>query len=70
MVGSAECPICRKAVAAPAEGNSRSFPFCSERCRQVDLLRWSKGQYAIIEPLSPELLLESSGEDGDSPSSS
>ena len=68
MVRPAECPICRKTVVTPAEGNSGSFPFCSERCRQVDLLRWSKGQYAIVEPLSPEFLLESSGEDADSPS--
>ena len=30
-----------------------AFPFCSERCRQVDLLRWSKGEYQIVEPLAP-----------------
>jgi endogenous inhibitor of DNA gyrase (YacG/DUF329 family) len=35
------CPICGKpAVAA-------SFPFCSERCRDVDLNRWLSGAYAI-----------------------
>jgi len=35
------CPICGKpAVAA-------SFPFCSERCRDVDLNRWLSGGYAI-----------------------
>jgi uncharacterized protein len=34
------------------------FPFCSERCRQVDLLRWSQGKYAIVEPLTPEKLAE------------
>ena len=32
------------------------FPFCSERCRQVDLLRWSQGKYAIVEPLDPRQL--------------
>jgi endogenous inhibitor of DNA gyrase (YacG/DUF329 family) len=49
-----ECPICRKCVAAPSEGIAKCFPFCSERCRQVDLLRWSKGKYAIVEPLPPD----------------
>lgn len=34
------------------------FPFCSKRCREVDLLRWSKGTYAIVEPLEkrPDLM--------------
>jgi endogenous inhibitor of DNA gyrase (YacG/DUF329 family) len=54
MIRPLECPICRKPVLAPAEKKPTWFPFCSERCRQVDLLRWSKGKYAIIEPLSPE----------------
>jgi endogenous inhibitor of DNA gyrase (YacG/DUF329 family) len=56
MIRSIECPICRKPIAAPAGKNLSWFPFCSERCRQVDLLRWSKGKYAIVEPLRPEQL--------------
>jgi uncharacterized protein len=40
--GSAKpCPICGKA-ATPA-----SRPFCSERCRDVDLNRWLSNSYAI-----------------------
>ena len=35
------CPICRK----PAVEASK--PFCSERCRDVDLNRWLSGSYAI-----------------------
>ena len=35
------CPICRK----PA--TDASTPFCSERCRDVDLNRWLSGSYAI-----------------------
>ena len=35
------CPICGK----PATDASR--PFCSERCRDVDLNRWLSGSYAI-----------------------
>jgi hypothetical protein len=35
------CPICGK----PAIEASK--PFCSERCRDVDLNRWLSGSYAI-----------------------
>jgi endogenous inhibitor of DNA gyrase (YacG/DUF329 family) len=38
------CPICHK----PAE-DSRSLPFCSDRCRKVDFIRWWDGRYAITE---------------------
>lgn len=65
MIRPSECPVCKKSVAAPAEGSARHFPFCSERCRQVDLLRWSKGQYAIVEPLTPEHLIEAAAEEAE-----
>jgi len=40
--GSAKrCPICGK----PATEASK--PFCSERCRDVDLNRWLSDSYAI-----------------------
>ena len=35
------CPICGK----PASEATR--PFCSSRCRDVDLNRWLKGSYVI-----------------------
>jgi endogenous inhibitor of DNA gyrase (YacG/DUF329 family) len=56
MIRPIECPICGTPVLAPVGKAPNCFPFCSERCRQVDLLRWSKGKYAIIEPLRPEHL--------------
>ena len=31
------------------------FPFCSPRCRQIDLYRWSEGKYAIVEDRDPEV---------------
>jgi uncharacterized protein len=37
----ATCPICGK----PASEKTR--PFCSPRCRDVDLNRWLKGSYVI-----------------------
>ena len=36
-----KCPICGK----PATEASK--PFCSERCRDVDLNRWLSNSYAI-----------------------
>ena len=42
-----KCPICRKAVASGAE----DLPFCSERCRLVDLGKWASGQYVITSPV-------------------
>ena len=39
--GAKKCPICGK----PAIEASK--PFCSERCRDVDLNRWLSGSYAI-----------------------
>jgi len=36
-----KCPICGK----PAQQASR--PFCSDRCKQMDLNRWLSGSYVI-----------------------
>ena len=42
------CPICNKPVKAPAEGEPIGiFPFCSDRCRLIDLGRWLDGKYQI-----------------------
>jgi len=60
MIKPQTCPICRKPVSSlkAAAAENRFFPFCSQRCQQIDLLRWSKGQYRIVENLSPEQLAE------------
>jgi uncharacterized protein len=39
------CPICRKS-AEPRPENS-AFPFCSERCRLIDLGRWLGEEYRV-----------------------
>jgi uncharacterized protein len=28
------------------------FPFCSERCRVIDLSKWASGGYVISSPLN------------------
>jgi len=39
------CPTCKQPVAERAL--NPGFPFCSERCRLLDLGRWFDGQYRI-----------------------
>lgn len=41
------CPTCGKSVA----GDDKTFPFCSSRCRNVDLGKWFNGEYGVSEPL-------------------
>ncbi len=41
----AVCPICQR-QAAPREEN-KAFPFCSARCKQIDLAKWLTGDYRI-----------------------
>lgn len=45
------CPICHNEAAV--EGNPHR-PFCSERCRLIDLDHWLSGRYRISTPLTPE----------------
>lgn len=45
------CPHCRKRgpwLQTPWK------PFCSERCRLIDLGHWFDGDYKISEPLRPD----------------
>jgi uncharacterized protein len=41
------CPICKKAV----KSTDPDFPFCSQRCRIVDLGKWASGEYVISSPV-------------------
>lgn len=43
-----KCPTCGKPVSPDDLGQPGStFPFCSGRCRDVDLGRWLDGKYQI-----------------------
>ena len=42
-----QCPICKKRV----KRTDPDFPFCSERCRLLDLGKWASGAYVISSPL-------------------
>ncbi len=63
MIRLPECPICKKPVAPASDPNASYAPFCSRRCKQVDLMRWCDGKYAIVEPLDPNQLVDSQVEE-------
>jgi len=48
------CPICGKRFEVEKLDDLPSFPFCTDRCRLVDLGRWIDGVYAIPGPSQPE----------------
>jgi endogenous inhibitor of DNA gyrase (YacG/DUF329 family) len=39
------CPICKKRVAEPPANST--YPFCSDRCKLIDLGRWLDGKYSV-----------------------
>ena len=41
------CPICSKRLEIQKLEDLPTFPFCTERCKLVDLGRWIDGAYAI-----------------------
>jgi len=56
------CPICRKEVTR----ENPDFPFCSGRCRLIDLGNWASGNYVISTPVSqPETSPKHQKEDED-----
>jgi len=42
------CPICKKEV----KHTNPDFPFCSDRCRLIDLGKWASGSYVISSPVT------------------
>ncbi len=45
-----KCPICKKEVLP----DSAFYPFCSERCKLIDLGNWASEKYVISTPVQPE----------------
>lgn len=54
------CPICKEKSAPRAQ--NKAYPFCSDRCRMVDLGRWLNEDYTISEPLWTDPEAADSGE--------
>jgi len=47
---SIACPTCGKKVIRGPRHEALHFPFCSERCKLVDLGKWFSGEHRIEEP--------------------
>jgi len=50
------CPICHHEL--PSDERTGPFPFCSSRCKKLDLYSWLNEEYRISEPITPEMALE------------
>ena len=47
-VRSLRCPTCKTIVLR----GDPDFPFCSDRCRLIDLGKWASGGYVISTPIT------------------
>jgi endogenous inhibitor of DNA gyrase (YacG/DUF329 family) len=56
---SLRCPICRTLVLK----TQADFPFCSDRCRTIDLGKWASGGYVISTKINDPDELESIAEE-------
>jgi len=56
-----KCPICKKLVTS----KDAEFPFCSDRCRLIDLGKWASGGYVISSPLQDGDSLEDISRESD-----
>ena len=61
MAATVRCPICKKPVAF----DDPNMPFCSDRCRLLDLGNWAAEKYVISSPVSQSELDE--GEEPETP---
>jgi uncharacterized protein len=66
MIRLPECPICGKSVPPASDASAAYAPFCSRRCKEVDLIRWCEGRYAIVEAVDPNRLVGASSEEVES----
>jgi endogenous inhibitor of DNA gyrase (YacG/DUF329 family) len=58
------CPTCGMLV----QSTDEDFPFCSDRCRKIDLGKWATGVYKISSPVLDPEVLEDLGGAGRGPS--
>jgi endogenous inhibitor of DNA gyrase (YacG/DUF329 family) len=47
------CPICKRVIEDAAEDHV-ARPFCSQRCKLVDLDNWLNERYRTSRPLTPD----------------
>jgi endogenous inhibitor of DNA gyrase (YacG/DUF329 family) len=44
------CPICKKPVDEEEPSRPLTYPFCSDRCKLIDLGRWLGEKYQLRMP--------------------
>jgi endogenous inhibitor of DNA gyrase (YacG/DUF329 family) len=59
------CPICSRTYEIAALNDVPPFPFCSKRCRLIDLGRWIDAQYALPGKPASQPPNTDQGEDSD-----
>jgi len=52
-MSSIRCPVCKKPKER-FEDPSKFLPFCSVRCKQVDLGKWVLGDYVVSRSLGED----------------
>jgi endogenous inhibitor of DNA gyrase (YacG/DUF329 family) len=60
LVMEIRCPICEKRFDSE---KSQSMPFCSDRCRQIDLGRWLREAYSVPIERDPDEAADLEGHD-------
>lgn len=60
----ATCPTCGKSVLYHKGQNDPYFPFCSERCKLIDLGKWLEEEHCIEGTLD-DRMPERAGDDDD-----
>lgn len=54
-----KCPICKRPTDSE---NDAEFPFCSERCRLLDLGAWAAEKYVVSDPIFDEEEIPEAGQ--------
>jgi len=57
------CPNCGRAVVRSPDSPAPFFPFCSKRCKMVDLAKWFDEEHRIEEPVPDGFPTEDRGEE-------
>lgn len=60
MAKKVKCPRCKKEV---IWNDNKWRPFCSERCKMIDLGTWAKEDYRISEETDRVTILDNSTND-------
>jgi len=64
------CPVCKKSIKVSAQGQPEErefFPFCSQRCKLLDLGAWLDAKYRIVSEFKPQKPARSSDTSPDAP---